>query len=590
MQRLARAVLCLTLAACGDSGPDGPGPLQPPADAPGVVNVVPPLPPKGESRPGGFYDIYLSSPTDPAEVIAITVFEPATLESGQTYPLILQQHGFGGSRDKDLGSMSPTAALGGGTDIAPFVANGYGVISIDQRGHGESGGSIRAMDPDYEGRNLVAILDWAEARLGWIKRGPDLDGGPDNLVVGAVGGSYGGGFQMVLHAIDPRRRLDALIPQISWNDLSQALLPNGVIKIGWVQALYAVGTAAGSGLDRAHFDSFATQALIDGLRSNAVSPEVHDFYRYHGLGYFCDGLPVASNGGNGTLPGLPPRRPGAVHAMFFQGMRDTLFNFNEAHRNYQCLKALGGDVRLLSYEGGHNSLLLVPDPGALVYQEVLDGGAGSTLSRRCGELDHAAASMAFFDQHLKGIAGAADALIPKQICISLGADDRELVDQVIEGSAGSEFLLPPTTAVAGLMEAPAVVDLGYVAPETGAVVAGIPELDIELTPAGGLPISSGEPILFFGLGRYRIPTGVAPPPLVPPLAVDLIDNQITPVRGYGHHRLPMVGVGERLAAGDRLVLLIYGGHDQYHVTGSLNIAAPVVAPITISGRLWAPLR
>lgn len=578
-------LLALLAAACGDSLPSQAGLPLPPPDFPGADNQVPTAPAPGQSRAGSYYDIYLQAPTAPEERIAITVFEPAQMEGGKHYPLVLEQHGFGGSRQTDP-SPSLTSALLSGISVEQLIAAGYGVISIDQSGHGESTGLIRAMDPDYEGKKLLAVLDWAEAKLPWLARGADLDGGPDNLVVGAVGPSYGGAFQLILNDIDPRKRLDALAPQITYYDLPESLFPNGVVKSAWVTWLYAVGSAAGSGADRANFDPYATEALIRALTSNAVNSEDHDFYHYHSNAYFCEGRPVATNGGPGTAPDLAPVAPGAVHALLLQGMRDTLFNFNAAYQNYQCLRRAGGDVRMLTYEGGHNSLLLVPDPGALVYQGVIDGAPGATLTRRCGLIDQTDAVLAFFEEHLKGIAGAADQVVPREPCLSLGADDSVLVAEVLQGKQGSEFAVPSSRTLAGLMAAPTIVDLGYTAPGAGAILAGIPYAELEIRPvAEGL---GREPIVFVGLGRYRLPAG-APPPLGPPLTADLIDNQITPLRGYGKHALDLVGVGERLAPGDRLVLLIYGGHDQYYLTGALNLGDPDPALVEIDGRVWLPL-
>lgn len=591
-------ILSLWLCACGQStAPDRAGARalltdlpEPPPDFPGQTNTVPPTPVPGESRAGMFYDIYLVSPNAEDEQMAITVFEPTRFEGGKKYPLILQQHGFGGNRVKDLGAPPTTSVLGGGTDIRPFLDAGYGVISIDQRGHGESGGTIRAMDPDFEGRNLVAILNWAEVRLDWLMRGPDLDGGNDNLVVGGIGGSYGGGFQMILHAIDPRHRMDAMVPQISWNSLANSLFPNNVIKMGWVEALLAVGTAAGSGLDRGHFDPYAYDSVIAGIASNKPSSFDLDYYHYHSLAYFCEGRPVATNGGDGTQPMLPPNPPGAVHALFMQGMRDTLFTFNEAFRNYDCLRHKGGDVRLMTYEGGHNSLLLVPDPGALVYEEIIDGGAGATLERSCAGLGHEAATLAFFEEHLKGIAGAA-AIVPRQPCMSLGANgDHLLVDEVLVGAAGTEFELPSKRVMSGLAEAPTVVDIGYAAPEDGAVLAGIPRIEVNVQPAAGPVGAELEPIIFIGVGRYRLPESAPMPGVAPPLAVDLVDNQITPLRGFGSHSVDLIGIGERLTPGDRVAILLYGGHDQYHVTGGLNIGSPGPALVSVEGRVWLPLQ
>ena len=108
--------------------------------------------------------------------VAFTVFEPGTLEGGKSYPLVLQASGFGLTRD----TASSNA------NVKPLVEAGYGVISFDHRGHGESGGVVRGMDPDYEGKDLLALLDWAEARLDWLQYRPSA-GDPHNLVLGSMG-------------------------------------------------------------------------------------------------------------------------------------------------------------------------------------------------------------------------------------------------------------------------------------------------------------------------------------------------------------------------------------------------------------------
>ena len=128
-----------------------------PADFPGVTNKVPASPAAGQSRPGTAYSVYIQAPGT-GDKVAFTVFEPATLEGGKTYPLVLQAMGYGLSRD----TPSSTA------NVKPLIDAGYGVISFDHRGMGESSGVVRNMDPDYEGKNVLAVLDWAEARLDWL--------------------------------------------------------------------------------------------------------------------------------------------------------------------------------------------------------------------------------------------------------------------------------------------------------------------------------------------------------------------------------------------------------------------------------------
>ncbi|WP_162932310.1 CocE/NonD family hydrolase [Solimonas sp. K1W22B-7] len=572
---LVSAVLALLLAACGhasDPVDDVTVSLPPaPPDAPDHVNVVPPPPAPGQSRDGLSYDVYIQVPAT-GDLIAFTVFEPATVEAGKKYPLLL--HGHGGGASRVTNKNDPQSAYSPFNDnVGFFTEHGYGVISMDQRGHGESGGQIRLMDPDYEGRDLLAILDWAENRLGWLAYGRSVDGrDPHNLRVGGIGGSYGGAFQMLLHDIDPRHRMDALVPEATWHDVRDALSPAGTVKTLWGTFLGLRLGTAGNGLD-----PFMRSIFVDGLLGRPLSPEQDDLAYYHSNAYFCNGRPVATNGGPGTQPLYPPRRPGKIHAMFFQGMRDTLFNFNEAYRNYQCYRQGGGDVRLLSYQAGHNATPVIPDPGGDLFQPL-----GHMFNSRCGSLSVHDAALAFFDEHLKGIEAAAS-LVPTQLCLSLRVDDAVLVDEVMTGHAGREAAVPAATVVAGLPELPTVVELGIVAGDNGDVLGGIPRLEIDIEPLAGA--AAGEPVIFAGIGHKR----ALLPNLPLPLVWDLVDNQVMPIRGSGHHEIDLVGVGERLQPGDRLALLLYGSHDQYLLSGSVNATQPAVVPLRVSGRIWLPL-
>lgn len=556
--------LAVSLSGCGGSSSSSStvsARSSAPADAPGHTNSVPPLPATGQSRAGQVYSVHITAPT--GDTVAFTVFEPTLLTGGQTYPLVLEGHGFAGSRQTSASA-----------DIQRLLDNGYGVISIDQRGHGETSGTIRVMDPDFEGRDLLAILDWAEARLGWLAYGRSSDGkDARNLVLGSMGGSYGGMYQYLIHNIDPKRRLDAMTPEIAPSDLTYSLFPNGVLKAGWDFVLFGAGNTAGNNLDRGHFDPFVINFFQNALTTNAVSQDARDFFYYHSNAYFCRGSSVASNGGPGTAALQAPVAPNdKVNVMLFQGFRDTLFNFNNAYENYQCLKAQGGDVRLLSYQSGHNTLQVVPDPGQLFQPTPL-----VALDSRCGSLDIADARLAFFNQHLKGMAGAADQ-IPGRICLSLTQDDAVLVDQVTTGKAGRAVDIAATNLVAGVPTVPVAAELGITAGNEGDVIAGIPHLAVEIAPvADGLP---GEPIIFVGIGQMRASV---------PGVWDLVDNQITPLRGLGRHEVDLAGIAERLAPGDKLALLLYGGHDQYHVTGSLNIAKPTVMPVSVTGKVWVPM-
>jgi ABC-2 type transport system ATP-binding protein len=358
------------------------------------------------------------------------------------------------------------------------------------------------------------------------------------------------------------------------DNLTYSLFPNNTIKAAWDLILFGIGDTAGQGLDRGHTDPFITSFFVQGLSSNQISQDGRDFFYYHSNAYFCNGQSVATNGGPGTVPGYPPIHSGKINALIFQGFRDTLFTFNNAYQNYSCLKQGGGDVRLLSYQYGHNALQVVPDPGVLLYQPALD-----FLDTNCGNVNVDTATIAFFDQYLKGIPGAADKVVPTKPCLSLTKGDAVLVDSVMTGEFGTEVDIPSTTVVAGgVPDVPVPVPLGITAGTAGAVIGGIPRLEVDIEPVvAALP---GEPIVFVGIGQTH--NGV-------PGVYDLVDNQITPLRGAGKHAVDLVGVASRLAPGDTLALLIYGAHDQYDVTGSVNLGSPAVVPVTVTGKVWVPM-
>ena len=121
----------------------------------------------------------VGDPDTPGPVkICYTMYRPAE-EASKQVPVLLEGHGWGGSRTTD-----PAV-------FAPYLSHGYGVISFDQRGFGDSGGKAQTMDPDVEGVDVQRLIDLAAAQS-WVRK--DRPGDPR---IGAIGGSYGGGYQYV---------------------------------------------------------------------------------------------------------------------------------------------------------------------------------------------------------------------------------------------------------------------------------------------------------------------------------------------------------------------------------------------------------
>jgi len=573
---IAVALAALLLPACGGNN----GSTPPPGDG---------TPNDGVAAAAENRRVAIPSPVD-GEIV-FQLFTPLQLSAGESYPLILQGHGFGGSRQTEADGM-----------IGALVERGYYVISIDQRGFGESTGPVRVMDPDAEGQDLIAILDWAEDNLAQVRRD---DGG--TMMVGSYGSSYGGGYQLLLQAIDPKRRLRALVPDITWFDLTESLNPGGAIKSGWALALVAAGESG----SQADLDNVIRETLLLGVSTNTFPDPALDFFRYHSPRYYCDGetIPEIAFAQGTEIPMTPPTTPPPADILLWQGFPDTLFNVTEAFDNLRCLRQRGGDVRLLTHQSGHIlpvsvetlSADLDTALGALSGAAVAPEFQGPGGANACGSIERDTTTLAWFDAKLKGRVEALDDAIPTgdAICLSLADGDAVAVSEIPVG--GSDFPVEvDTPAVNGLIGA-ATSLLGTDLPggiqaielttidDDGAVLAGQPTMQLNLSPvnealaqpecqAAFLPLAC-DPILYVGLGYQRDGRW------------QLIDDQLMPLRGFGEHGTPqdparLVAVAERLQPGDTLGLLVHGFHPQYAGTFSRDVLVPA---LNISGRVQIPL-
>ena len=591
------------LSACGGSDPLSGGSTD------GGFHTTNPV---MEARDGTVYrqEVAVESTGD---TMVIQVFEPKRLEPGQTYPLVLHGHGYAGTRMKTADAFAQR-----------LIDNGYYLISIDQRGFGESSGQARVMSPDFEGVNLVGVLDWAE-NLEGLRRHND-DG---RMVVGSYGGSYGGMYQYLLAGTDPQQRLRVIAPESAPHDLSYSLHPNGVVKSGWASLLMVLGEAGGAiggltGLPNSGLaalinllpsqDPAVIEIVMQGILTNRFSESGINFLKYHSPSYFCEGMPAGEQNFTFGFPdprSVPPRHFPKMDALITQGFRDTLFNFNEAFKNYECLKAQGGDVRLMTHQSGHIlpvGLSTIPSPPGMNLEQALDPfyaalnipnfQGGEAVSTSCGPIDFLELQFAWFEEKLQGKRGAVDAVMTgdTDVCLSLADQDAIAVEDVKVG--GRPFQLDATTpqlngplGILGTVlgenarEALLATQPLYTVPAGGKIIAGIPTMSIELTgaaegegeiceaPAG---FEQCDPILFVGIGHRK--SGET--------RWDLIDDQLTPVRGFGGHDTVMTGIAERLAEGDQLALLVYGFHLQYPISWSRDLLLPVVR---LSGSIQLPL-
>lgn len=269
------------------------------------------------------------------------------------------------------GDPAPTILFGpglngpGATDpytpawAVPWVGSrdhGFNVITWDPRGMGASGGVMHWDSPEYEGRDVTAIMDWAQGagatgqnNLFAAKVGPNF---------GMTGVSYGGAIQLVSAAMDDRIR--AIVPIATWNSLTRSFYPDAAYKTSYDFAIKSTPTDIGITV----VDQSGLAVAVGGVMSEAALAE------------------FASGGPNYLLDRI------RVPTLLMQATTDTLFPLQEAMLTEQVLAANGVPVKSIWFCGGHGDCL---DPPNRTWDE-------TALSD----------VYAWLDQYVKGVGTLAD--------------------------------------------------------------------------------------------------------------------------------------------------------------------------------------
>ena len=150
-------------------------------------------------------------------------------------PVVILAHGFGGSKR----AVSALAQR--------MVDNGFIAIAYTARGFGKSGGLISMNSPQFEVADVSKIIDFASQ----LKR-VQLDEKNDPRIA-IAGGSYGGAIALLAAGYDGR--IDAVVSDITYNNLQQALFPqfavnsdaSGVFKKLWTSYFFSAGFAGAPG-------------------------------------------------------------------------------------------------------------------------------------------------------------------------------------------------------------------------------------------------------------------------------------------------------------------------------------------------------
>ncbi len=303
-------------------------------------------------------------------------------------PAVLVAHGFGGSKE----SVD--------ADARELAQRGFVALAWSARGFGRSDGKIALNSPDFEVADASGLLDWL------AKQPEVVADGPNDPRVGVTGGSYGGALSLLLAGAD--KRVDALAPVITYNDLGQALLPNsagpggdgaspaanafaadGVFKRSWAGIFFAAGMGA-AGLANPTGDA-TEPGSEDGDNAQAGLPST-DMPAGGGgdgrgpavdnpCGRFTEEVcrayaQVATTGraDQRTVDLLRSVSPVTVTdkitqpTMLVQGEQDTLFGLDQADATARQISAAGAKVKVVWYTGGHDG----GKPGPELRGEIAD--------------------------------------------------------------------------------------------------------------------------------------------------------------------------------------------------------------------------
>jgi putative CocE/NonD family hydrolase len=287
------------------------------------------------------------------------LYRPTTVDRAHPAPAVVATNGFGGSK-----SDGSTNVVG-----EAFAQRGYVSLVYSGLGFGRSGCLISLDDPTIDGVAASRLIDF----LGGGRAADDgtkadfvtLDA-PGDPRVGMVGGSYGGAIQLATAAGD--RRLDALVPMITWNDLAYSLDPNnavgsgdvpGAFKWQWANGFYLIGEG---------------QPLLE---PNLDPSRINSMACLHFVTKACDTIRTLNSGrypakqtaellayAHRVSPVSYLHRVKAA-TLLVQGQADSLFNLNEATATYKTLKGQGTPTKMIWQSWGHSGGLTDPASGEL---------------------------------------------------------------------------------------------------------------------------------------------------------------------------------------------------------------------------------
>jgi ABC-2 type transport system ATP-binding protein len=492
-----------------------------------------------------------------------TVYQPE-LTPDETAPLLISAHGFGGFRTSGPVSFYGQFMITGEATLNAW-RNKYWVISIDQRGFGQSGGEIEMMQPEYEPHDVMEVITWANRHLPRLARE-----NPDDPLVGMVGESWGGGVQLLASIFDDR--IDAIVPITTWNNLARTLAPNDQVKTYW-GALLVAGGGVSSFFD---FGKIMRQPYAS-LVAGTMTPDARAVLERASPSHYC-----AQN----KFP--------QADMLLLQGFTDTMMTMNEAVENQRCGLAAGLDVRLVAIQKGHR----LPWP-----TQPIDGMPLFSTDAHidCGEVsfDTHAMIQQWLDLKLKHKPEAKP--IPA-VCATLPEEQRgrTLVDLPVGGErfalANADVYLIQTgwfelvmnpldkavslvlpssevknaaeQSTAGGFARPLFVPLWVARRDTAMI--GIPKLDVVVSEGS----KDNRDVVYAAVAVRKGGS----------VAVDVVSDQFFPLVGNGRQHVEMPGISALVEKNDTVGLVLQGYSGQFFFNpegwfGGVNVAGEVQLPL-----------
>ena len=309
----------------------------------GQSEVVVVTVPVGTLAPAGTpvaFTVKIPSPVDGA--LISTNYFPATtvVEGADSAPTILNGPGIAtpGNTDPNSTAIVPNPPPGIVPGLQPLRDAGYNVVTWDPRGEFASGGILNIDSPAFEGQDVKGIIDWISDPDHLAYTFQAFDSGDANNpaavandpAIGMVGGSYGGGIQLVTAGIDPR--VDVIVPGIAWNSLVDSLYPNKTFKTSYASLLLLGLVSTGSRINPALYPAFLLGTLV-----GILTPGQQALLASSGPYFLTANIDVPT--------------------LFIQGIDDGLFPLQQSLNNASSIATPDELIKMIWFCGGHGACL-----------------------------------------------------------------------------------------------------------------------------------------------------------------------------------------------------------------------------------------